>query len=119
MLPSIARTKLISTKAKEGYLVSRPVFHVDFNEMIAEDVVLLSAGDHKKDTTGETMQLHEGLLVSVYMPDLDQYGKEDYLLADGVAVRNSSSGWATHVKWCCQVDENGIQARSIKWPRTQ
>lgn len=99
--------------------MSRPVFHVDFNEMIAEDVVLLSAEDYKLDTAGEAVQLHEGLLVSVYMLDLDQYGKKDDLLADGVVTRNSSSGWAAHVQWCCQIDENGVQARSIKWPRTQ
>lgn len=90
----------------------RPVFCVDFNEMVDADTVLLSVEDTKVDASGVPVRLYEGLLISVYMTDLDENGHPDNLIANGIAVRNVSSGWASHVKWCCRIDSDGVRPQS-------
>ena len=92
--------------------MSRPIFYVDFNEMIDADTVLLSAEDTKVDISGVVMQLYECMPVSIYMDDRDAYGKIDNLVADGVVVRNTEGGWSAHVKWCCRIDGNGVRVQS-------
>lgn len=92
--------------------MSRPVFYVDFNEMVDADTVLLSAEDTKVDVSGVIAQLHEGMLVSVYMNDEDENGNIDNLVAEGIVVRNTEAGWSAHVKWCCRIDSNGIRVQS-------
>ncbi|WP_174989281.1 hypothetical protein [Burkholderia lata] len=92
--------------------MSRPVFCVDFNEMVDADTVLLSGADTKIDASGVTVRLHEGMLVSVYMNDLDEHGNVDDLVANGVVVRNTIDGWGSNVKWCCRIDSDGVRARS-------
>ena len=92
--------------------MDKPYFHVDFNEMIDADTVLLSAGDWKVDARGMTVQLREGMLVSVYMDDLSENGKVDNLVANGVVTKNTVTGWATNVKWCCRIDSDGIRPES-------
>ncbi|MGF6604977.1 hypothetical protein P3T23_009733 [Paraburkholderia sp. GAS448] len=90
----------------------KPVFYVDFNEMVDEHTVLLSASDSKGDARGITVQLHEGMPVRVYMDDLDENGNVDNLVADGIVEKNTQPGWAAHVKWCCRIDHNGIKPQS-------
>lgn len=92
--------------------MQKPYFYVDFNEMIDPNTVLLSAGDSKVDARGVTVQLHEGMLVSVYMDDLDANGNVDNLVANGVVTKNTEVGWAAHVKWCCRIDSDGIRSQS-------
>lgn len=91
---------------------SRPVFCVDFNEMVDANTVLLSANDTKPDASGVIVHLQEGMSVTVYMDDLDEHGSIDNLVANGIVVRNMASGWASHVKWSCRIDANGIRAQS-------
>ncbi|MDB5785448.1 MAG: hypothetical protein JWQ50_5363 [Caballeronia mineralivorans] len=90
----------------------KPYFYVDFNEMIDANTVLLSAGDSTVDARGVTIQLHEGMLVRVYMDDLDASGNVDNLVANGVVTKNTEPGWAAHVKWCCRIDSDGIRPQS-------
>lgn len=92
--------------------MTRPVFYVDFNEMVDADTVLLSVDDSKKDASGVVVLLREGMLVSIYMDDHDENGAIDNLVAQGVVVRNSRTDWSAHVKWCCRIDGNGIRAQS-------
>ena len=92
--------------------MSRPVFSVDFNEMLDARTVLLSARDTKVDASGVTVRLQEGMLVSLYMNDLDRHGNRDDLIARGVVVKNTAKDWSSHVKWCCRIDDDGIRARS-------
>ncbi|MDB5784786.1 MAG: hypothetical protein JWQ50_4701 [Caballeronia mineralivorans] len=80
--------------------------------MIDANTVLLSAGDSKVDARGVLVQLHEGMLVSVYMDDLDENGNVDNLVANGVVTKNTETGWAAHVKWCCRIDSDGIRPQS-------
>jgi hypothetical protein len=92
--------------------MTRPVFYVDFNEMVDADTVLLSADDSKKDASGAVVSLYEGMLVNIYMDDSDENGAIDNLVAQGIVVRNIRSNWSAHVKWCCRIDGNGIRAQS-------
>lgn len=92
--------------------MKRPLFYVDFNEMIDANTVLLSVEGSKVDAHGRTVQLQEGMPVSVYMDDVDENGNVDDLVANGVVEKNTQSGWSTHVKWCCRIDDNGIRPQS-------
>lgn len=92
--------------------MEKPHFYVDFNEMLDANTVLLSADDGKIDARGVTVQLHEGMLVSVYMDDRDANGNVDNLVAEGVVTRNTEAGWAARVKWCCRIDSDGIRPQS-------
>ena len=92
--------------------MTKPMLYVDFNELLAPDLVLLSAADTKVDVQGRAIPLVDGLDVIVYMDDTDASSNVDNLIATGVVERNRSSGWGTHVKWCCRIDENGIRHQS-------
>ncbi|MEI7297183.1 hypothetical protein [Paraburkholderia tropica] len=99
--------------------MSRPVFCVDFNEMVDADTVLLSATDTKADATGLLVDLREGMLVSIYMEDRDVGGKIDNLIASGVVARNTDRGWSALVRWCCRIDGDGIRSESTIYKPTQ
>ncbi|AXI04029.1 hypothetical protein [Aquirhabdus parva] len=92
--------------------MSKSMLYVDFNEMLEPDLVLLSATNDKADINGNKVLLSEGLQVIVYMDDMDDKGNPDNLIAVGVVERNHSSGWSSHVKWCCRIDNDGIRHMS-------
>jgi hypothetical protein len=92
--------------------MSRIVFNVDFNELIEPNLVSLASGDTKKSDTGNTVALYEGLLVDVYSEDKNENGERDNLVASGVVERNSTTGWAARIRWCCRIDSNGIRHES-------
>lgn len=92
--------------------IMRPVFKVDFNEMVDSDVVLLSAEDFKTDASGVVVPLYEGMYVSLYEDDCNENNEIDDLVANGVVVRNVRMDWSAHVKWCCRIDRDGVRAES-------
>jgi hypothetical protein len=98
----------------EGQLTmtERPLFYVDFNELMEIDVVLLSQTDIKKDVGGKDIQLLEGLPIAIYSDDTGDDGKPDNLVAEGVVIRNKYTGYYPHVKWCCQISSPGIRHQS-------
>ena len=100
------------TEVPQNLNLDRPRIYVDFNEMLDKDLVLLSKEDSKVDSTGNMIALTEGKEVYVYMDDSDEYGNPDYLIAHGIVVRNNEKGWSSAAKWCCRIDENGIQHQS-------
>jgi hypothetical protein len=89
-----------------------PRLHVDFNEMLEPDLVLLSKEDTKVDTHGNVVFLREGLHVRIYDDDSDANGKVDNLIAEGVVERNVATGWSAVAKWCCRIDSTGIRHES-------
>jgi hypothetical protein len=92
---------------------SGPVLYVDFNEMLDDDLVLLSATDTRKDFHGDAVELREGMEILVYMDDPDIDGRRDNLVATGVVERNRcDDDWCAHVKWCCRIDAHGIRHQS-------
>ena len=89
-----------------------PRLHVDFNEMLEPNLVLLSKEDTKVDSQGNVVILREGLPVQIYDDDSDVDGKVDNLVAAGVVERNVATGWGAVAKWCCRIDSNGIRHES-------
>jgi hypothetical protein len=93
-------------------MAERPIFYVDFNELMEFDVVLFSRTDTKKDAHGNDVQLSEGLLVAIYSDDIGDDGKPDNLVAEGVVIPNKYTGSFPHVKWCCRISHPGIRHQS-------
>lgn len=90
----------------------QPRIYVDFNEMLSANEVLLSQADYKIDSEGNVVEFVEGKPIAVYMDDTTPEGKPDYLIADGVALRNTSGGWASAATWVLQIDTRGIRRAS-------
>lgn len=89
-----------------------PRIYVDFNEMCAENEVLLSMTDNKLDSAGNVVDFFEGKHVHVYMDDEDVYGNPDNLIADGIAVRNTYGEWTSAAKWILKINNQGIRHAS-------
>jgi hypothetical protein len=95
--------------------MDRPRIEVDFNEMVQEDVVLLSKTDEVEDSDGEQIMLSEGMEVFLYEFNHYNNGEKEYLLAEGVAILNDtgiSGEWSKAAKWCCKLNEKGIVVES-------
>jgi hypothetical protein len=91
--------------------MDKPRIRVDFNELVQDDVVLLSQSDEVTDSERNSFLLKEGLEVSVYEFNHYDDGVKEYLFADGVAELNDLSvngEWSKAAKWCCRINENGI-----------
>jgi hypothetical protein len=84
-------------------MAERPLFKVDFNELIDLDEVLLSQGDIKKDVHGNDVQLFEGLPIAIYDDDIGVDGQPENLVAEGFVTRNTATVHFAHVKWCCRI----------------
>ncbi|MBB6563436.1 hypothetical protein HNP48_006156 [Acidovorax soli] len=86
---------------------------VDFNEMLAPDLVLLSKTDFREDSSGKTVHLSEGLLVYIYEADIDDDGLPDNLIAQGLVERRPDGvNWGRVAKWCCRIDGGGVKHES-------
>jgi hypothetical protein len=88
--------------------------YVDFNEMIEEDLVLLSKTDFKIDSNRNNIELYEGLHVKIYDNDLSCCSKIDNLIADGTVELNTNIAWTNDAKWNCRIDKAGIYNESQK-----
>jgi len=86
--------------------------YVDFNELIENDLVLLSKSDFKEDSNGNLVELKEGMLVKIYNPNLNENGEEDNLIAEGTVELNTYKGWASVCKWNCRINKKGIYNES-------
>lgn len=89
-------------------IMDKPRIYVDFNEMLDDDIVLLSQNDTKIDSAGNTITFYEGMPVSIYMDDVDSNGNEDNLIAEGIVIKHDLNKypWGEHVKWCCRFNRN-------------
>jgi hypothetical protein len=101
-----------AVKAAAMPTMNKPRVPVDFNEMLDQDTVLLSAHGTKADSHGASIPFSEGLRVAVYMDDVDGDGRPDPLIAEGVAMRNRSLTQWPGVPWVLRVDGSGIRHQS-------
>ncbi|MDR2918047.1 MAG: DUF5984 family protein [Tannerella sp.] len=87
-------------------ILDKPRILVDFNELIEEDLILLSQKDTKADSAGNEISFCEGMPVGIYSDDnLDENDHIDCIIADGTAIRTPPE-WQQnygHVKWCCRI----------------
>lgn len=84
---------------------------VDFNELIQEDLVLLSKVDEVIDSEGHSFVLTQGMPVAIYEYNKYQDGGSEYLLAEGIVELNNpeiNSSWSKAAKWCCRINGTGI-----------
>ena len=59
---------------------------VDFNEL--DTPMPISKTDEVIDSDGNKIMLSEGMPIFIYEEDYDEFDRRDYLIADGIAVRN-------------------------------
>jgi hypothetical protein len=95
------------------------MFYVDFNEMVKDNLVLLSVGDVKKNANGIDVLLVEGMQIHIYTDDADPLGNPSRLVATGVVERNVAVDWSQGVKWCCRIDAAGIHSENEPPPTIQ
>ena len=88
--------------------------YVDFNEMIEENLVILSETDIKEDSKGNKIELKEELKVKLYSDDLCGCNESDNLIADGVVELNTHGNWDREPKWNCRINKLGIYNESQK-----
>jgi hypothetical protein len=105
----LERKTNVSSKGKK---MKKARIYVDFNELIDDDLVLLSKTDLKLDSNGLKIKLEEGMHVSIYEENEDDEGIIDNLIADGIVVKNTFGGWTSEAKWLCRIDEKGIHYES-------
>ena len=94
--------------------MDEPRIYVDLNEMVTEDIALLSRDDSKTDSQGNRVVFYENMPVRIYSDDASPDGETDNLLADGVAIRYDLKmfpGWE-HVKWCVRIDWDSLMHES-------
>lgn len=91
--------------------MKEPRIYVDFNEMIEDNLVLLSQTDYKLDSEGNEIELKEGMFIKIYCDDTD----EDIMIAEGVVELNKYRevySWTAAVKWNCRINDKGIHYES-------
>lgn len=77
---------------------------LDFNEFCAiakEDeapIYLFSQADIVNDSDGNDITIYDGMKVSVFDDDYDEFNMPDALLADGIIIRNFLDQYP-NVKW--------------------
>ena len=97
--------------------MDRPRVRVDFNEMVAKDLVLLSKSDYVEDSEGNSIEIRSGETIHIYEYNDYSDGEKEYLLAEGVSELNNpdiNGGWTKPAKWCCRINEKGIVVESSK-----
>lgn len=88
--------------------------YVDLNEMVTDDIVLLSKDDAKFDSMGSIITFFEGMPVRLYSDDASNSGETDNLIFEGTAINldlKSDPEWR-HVKWCARIDWNSLMHES-------
>ena len=88
--------------------------YVDLNEMVTDNIVLLSKYDTKVDNRDGIITFYEGMPVSLYSDDMSDSGEIDNLIFEGTAIKydlNDYSSWR-HVKWCAHIDRNSFMHES-------
>ncbi|EOS70975.1 hypothetical protein C818_00983 [Lachnospiraceae bacterium MD308] len=94
--------------------MDRARIYVDLNEMVTDDIVLLSKDDTKADSMGSIITFYEGLPVSLYSDDASNSGETDNLIFEGIAIKYDLKGYPEwrHVKWCVRIDWNSLMHES-------
>lgn len=84
--------------------------YVDLNELVEENIVLLSKDDWKTDTNGKQVRLEEGMPISLYSDSAEDI----FLLAEGTVIKYDLKDFGAwkHVKWCCRFEINGELSKS-------
>lgn len=90
--------------------LDQPRIYVDLNEMVTEDIALLSKEDTKTDSEGNLVTFYDKMPVLIYSDDASDAGETDHLLAEGTAIKYDLRAYPVwkHVKWCVHIDWNSL-----------
>ena len=110
------KLRMKQEKCRSVMPLDKPRIWLDFNEFCAVDeadgalVYLFSQADIVNDSDGNDVELFDGMEVSVFDHDLDDSGRPDALLADGVVIRNVLVlRQYPAVKWLVRLVKSGVQ----------
>lgn len=94
--------------------MDRPRIYVDLNEMVTDDIALLSKDDTTADSQGNVLAFYENMPVSIYSDDASSTGETDNLIAEGIAIKYDLKNYPhwQHVKWCVRIDWNSLMHES-------
>ena len=83
----------------------------DFNGLFG-NLLCLSHEDHCLDESNTRVSLREGMAVTAFDDDADEFGKSDKILASGVVERSPDWLMCNGSKWALRIDANGIRRES-------
>ena len=84
----------------------------DFNGIIGQGLLCIAHSDTVTDSSGRTIQLKEGMSLTVFDHDMDDAGRRDDLVASGVVRPPPPDLQHTGSKWVLQIDARGIRHES-------
>ena len=90
---------------------------LDFNEGCGggdrgeAPIYLFSQADIVNDSDGNDVELYEGLEVSVFDYDFDEWNQPDAILAEGIIIRNTLKDYPM-VKWLIKLTKNKVNYKS-------
>ncbi len=88
-----------------------PKICADFNGLFG-DILCLSHKDTCLDESGAVIRLREGLTVTAFDNDADEYGNRDDLVAGGTVEPSPAWLQCSGSKWVLRIDENGVKHES-------
>ena len=94
--------------------LDRPRIEVDFNDLVAADLVLIAADDYRVDSGGQRIEMREGLRVYLYCEDVNDDDQPSFLLASGTVERNQATDWSAKGKWRCRIRRVGRSSATLK-----
>ncbi len=78
----------------------RPKLYVDFHNADSQGRVRLNCVGTVEDLSQQQVELHDGLVLTLYSDDLDEKGELDELLVDGaVAFSEEQHCWVASIDW--------------------
>ncbi len=87
--------------------MNHPKVHADFNGLFG-DILCLSHEDTCLDEDGVVVHLSEGLTLTAYDDDADEYGNRNNLIAHGRVEHAPTWLRCDGSKWVLRIDEKGV-----------
>ena|ERR1700733_1821846 len=96
--------------------MTKPKVYADFHNADSEGRVRLNRNGTLEDLSRQQVELHEGLVLTLYSDDVDEKGQLDELLVDGVVSFSAGEAcWVATIDWtaihhasdCRDVSTNG------------
>jgi hypothetical protein len=80
--------------------MSHPHVYADFQNLDDENRLRLTCAGTRQDIERHGIELREGMRLTLYMDDVDDHGRPDELLADGVVhFNNQENCWVAAIDW--------------------
>jgi len=78
----------------------KPKLYVDFHNADSQGRIRLNCVGTVEDLSQQHVELHDGLVLTLYSDDLDEKGELDELLVDGVvSFSEEEHCWVASINW--------------------